>query len=1112
MKRILAAILFLSILLLNVTIVPACAEQGGRSVDMVIILDQSRSMDGANTDQNDPDGYRFDAAQMLVAMVDMNGSRVAVVPFNHTVVYDVADRDFVDISSWIDRDAKNTSLTQMRQRNTSGGTDYGEALAYAYNLIVSRTDKSNSPMIVLLTDGANSPQAERGVVEPKNEYTWNAALGRFTEGGRKTLRAEDFDNLAKQAVQKAKEQNIPIYTVALYNPKSANDADNIHFRNMLEHFASETGALNLEVSSNNANELPAFFAQVLADKIGSSLQRKLVPTRVGDSDVYQVRVPILNMSVMEANLFVSTEKDVDKNSLTLLNPQGKPFTSDEAVSIASKNFTLFKILPPKQNATGDWTLQFKLQKNGSLNNVSFNLLYNYDLTLAATAGLSPTNMQTSLVSGARKTDTLYTSVYFVSNETGKPSTDDKLYAVRENAEEWETINVRYTLRDANGNPVLDINGKPIVGVIPSDLAQSGQLRFYCPIELNQLRIGANGTNALKSGDYRLDLVVSGAGLHQEGSVSFSVVNQPPRAQHGIELNYTVEDEKQPATMNVQTFTESLNAVKDPDNDQLTFESLQLKEGAQACVDWTLNNQTGEMTVSTIKDNNGRLLHGTTELILTVSDSEGEKVSVPVTVNVRSVLAEAESGEFTLAPDAVNAAKNDHVTLEAKSVLSGTASKNAQVEVRVASILDENGAKVFSDEELSAINAGNETVSATFTRLTIPTKNASANWTVNVEFYLGSKKLATRECSITVPNVAPTFDAALLEKFPSTIGYNGSWVSFLEPDTTEEERTLDCTALFADADNEAGLIYTVELQNASGAAPVTVSDPAADPEHLVVTPVNAGNITIVISAEDGDGEKTTASKEIVVQNLTLKWSVLLAIAVAAVVALALLIRFIYWLNLPRFRSELTVTEGQSVTPTSESPIRNTKKPERVRNYLGDLIGEYGLKGVEHVMIKPRRRRDGSVGLWLDKKAPSLKATLETEELVPGKKHMKTWNVGQSLYLQAAGSDAYVRVTLKNNDVATFYEPDDNSGGWVDSVTNVGLGFGESVPAEKVARNNTAANTSFFGGEDDFSGGFTSGDSFVSGDNFASDDSFDSGAGFSGGDGFPTGGDADDAFLS
>ena len=135
--------------------------QGTNAVDIVLLIDQSGSLWKTNS-PSDPNGYRLDAAQMIIAMLSQdNGSRVAYVPFSGKV-FESADKHFTTINCEDDYLDKMRQSELFRSESKAAGpknendygTDYAEALAYACILLDNREDKTNKPMIILLTDGA----------------------------------------------------------------------------------------------------------------------------------------------------------------------------------------------------------------------------------------------------------------------------------------------------------------------------------------------------------------------------------------------------------------------------------------------------------------------------------------------------------------------------------------------------------------------------------------------------------------------------------------------------------------------------------------------------------------------------------------------------------------------------------------------------------------------------------------------------------------------------------------------------------------------------------------------------------------------------------------------
>ena len=181
-------------------------------LDVVIILDQSNSMVMRNNSgeinrnqSNDPDNYRLDATAMLIGMLDMEKSRVAIVPFNKEVI---EDGDLNHLNAVDNRETRERLITKVYnlKNSLSGGTDYGEALLKAIDILQREKDttgdyKDNQPMIVLMTDGYND----------MDEISGAAATRQANE---KT----------QEAVNLARENGIPIYTVVLDANKSRNSS------------------------------------------------------------------------------------------------------------------------------------------------------------------------------------------------------------------------------------------------------------------------------------------------------------------------------------------------------------------------------------------------------------------------------------------------------------------------------------------------------------------------------------------------------------------------------------------------------------------------------------------------------------------------------------------------------------------------------------------------------------------------------------------------------------------------------------------------------------------------------------------------------------------------
>ena len=83
-------------------------------IDVVVVLDMTSSM-GKETQSpgNDPWGYRIDATAMLIVMMDMDGSRVAIVPFANVPGKPAKIKDFTDVSD------SSSRITMIREDRKS---------------------------------------------------------------------------------------------------------------------------------------------------------------------------------------------------------------------------------------------------------------------------------------------------------------------------------------------------------------------------------------------------------------------------------------------------------------------------------------------------------------------------------------------------------------------------------------------------------------------------------------------------------------------------------------------------------------------------------------------------------------------------------------------------------------------------------------------------------------------------------------------------------------------------------------------------------------------------------------------------------------------------------
>ncbi len=320
-----AAALLLAVLMpLQAAAAPAGAVD--MKMDAVLSVDVSTSMN-----ESDVNKVSNEAMKMFVDMASVQGDKIGLVAYTDQVMREKAllpinsAADKQDLKSFIDKLSKGPY------------TDIAVGVSEAVKVLESGTEPGHVPLIVLMTDGNNSLNAGRT--------------------------QQQSDQQLADAIKKAQDKGIPIYTIGL-------NADGTLNKAVLERISNETKGKSFITST--ADNLP----QILSEIYASHFKLKVVPLTgfVANGQFQDVKVTIPNASVQEANISIMSSKPVE---VKLFDPSGKEqkIPSDRVVYTASSAYSLLKVLTPAQ---GDWKLQVKgVQKE----KININLVYNYDLQL-----------------------------------------------------------------------------------------------------------------------------------------------------------------------------------------------------------------------------------------------------------------------------------------------------------------------------------------------------------------------------------------------------------------------------------------------------------------------------------------------------------------------------------------------------------------------------------------------------------------------------------------------------------------------------------------------------------------------------------------------------------
>ena len=345
--------------------VPAAhAAAQSSKIDAVLVVDVSNSMNSS-----DKNKIGNEAMKMFIDMLSVQGDKVGIIAYTDRIEREKA---LLEIKSNTDKQDLKQFIDQL---NRGTYTDIAVGVREAVKVLEDGADPSHEPMIVVLADGNNALNKKSNRTQSQSDQELN------------------------QAVEDAKNKNIPIYTIGL-------NADGKLNKKALADLSTRTGAQSFETSS--ADDLP----QILSEIFASHLKLNIVPIQslTGNGSYQDVTVNVPNSNVLEANISIMSSKPVD---IKLTNPSGQsiPVPSNEVLISKSKSYTLVKMLKPVQ---GDWKLQVK---GADKNKIDINLVFNYDLELA----LDPIPQKTY-----KKGDTIDIGAYLTSN--GQKLQDNGLYS------------------------------------------------------------------------------------------------------------------------------------------------------------------------------------------------------------------------------------------------------------------------------------------------------------------------------------------------------------------------------------------------------------------------------------------------------------------------------------------------------------------------------------------------------------------------------------------------------------------------------------------------------------------------------------------------------------
>lgn len=1089
MRKILAGLI--SFILLLCGLLPAAVAETAKDdsaafgVDMVIVLDMTNSMRNPydTSKGNDVFNYRLDATAMLIGMLDMDRSRVAIVPFA------ASPMNVIDLQPIGDQASRSALLNSIYSIQVKPKTNIGAALMTANHILDTREDKTNLPAIILMTDGNNDMVSDDGPTG-KVADSWRWENGQIVNKGQEVYTTETAIQVTREAVDCAATLGYPIYTVALSQDPDATPDNGISLRAISQGTGLTNGCWF--VSKDNSQELPSFFAEVLADKIGSSIQNEARPEGVeGKPGYYQVKIPVLNKSVLETNIIIPTKatkgsvSGIDPKTIQIMDAEGTLQSEYTGVTVLydknQSHFALVKIREPR--TTGMWTLQFASDKTPD--NVKFNILYHYDIQLAAAVSLAGNDQQEFF-----KNELITIRSNFVDGQ-GNPSVDEALYT--DNSEtpdyaDWMKMKVSWELYQLNASGIMA--AEPVrTGTMTPDA-----FRYVYDGQID-LR-----TETLPSGNYHLIVRADGAGLNRKVTVPITLKNHEPEATdyvHSINVNSTALGSENTWTVEGTSGTLPSKAgdiVADKDNDKLSF-SIRAEEGVEQAATLELA-EDGTISFTTKKEGEG-IKAGQALYRLYYDDGDTGKGNIAITLNIRSdVAAMLEKYEPEMTVTGTNAgADNEYL-------------KNTSLTVSVR-LKEKNGAGYAGPElveflgrrlaitdlkqnEIVVSEAGME-LNGDALEFTTDTGNRSAEWEIAVSIDFFDEPVKT---TISIPNKAgPEIKKEYVDEGTLILNCDGERVpSFLSgiigTDTPEDDpaRDICTTALFTDSDNDILTISDPEFTNpgteeAMDLAVISAAMKDAEPEskekHYLIN--YSGESTGIfnysftanlnVKATDGDQQTKTYTRQIVVVDLFNKMLTYLAILLIAIVTLTILFLIIHQIRKPRFPLlNMTIREEPSLYESGSETLSPVKTPTTA-NAIGidsEMAGKHNISMdlLQQISVYPVRSTT-SVGVTVKKAVPGHEVMLADVLLKPKKKYI--WRLNDELSIRSLSGEGLVAIKLEDRstdgdqDVASTFGSDDDWSTSTEQQAATAMGRKHSKKVQRAKKQEE--DNSFSGGSND-----------------------------------------------
>lgn len=316
--------------------VSAAPTSEATRMNVMLVIDGSGSLTNKKT-ATDPDGHRYDAIDLFLALLTENGNNVGAVVFN-------GESDNFPLETGVaaldGKKAKQSLSKQIQDAGTGGYTDIGNALLKGVTAVKQAHEQNGLPSaVILFSDGKTEVKTDMEA----------------------SLKAKE------DAIVMAQNNDIPVYTICL----AANDsADPNEMQEIAERCSGQF--VKVEDSSALTQGFETFYKMIFGSS-GAVIQEATFP----DDGVLNFEFNIPSYGAEEMNIIL----DARELKETMITTPNGPLSADqvETYTMSGGFYDVVKLVHP---VPGNWSIQLKGLPEKS---ATVNVLFNIDSSAALTS-------------------------------------------------------------------------------------------------------------------------------------------------------------------------------------------------------------------------------------------------------------------------------------------------------------------------------------------------------------------------------------------------------------------------------------------------------------------------------------------------------------------------------------------------------------------------------------------------------------------------------------------------------------------------------------------------------------------------------------------------------